>query len=133
MNNLERFWLDLIDTRKHTIREIYGAEAAQRYHPHSMEKKHFIENGGRFSGHSKVNSHTLSFFEMCDVKYNQQKENHERILKERWWKVQEMPEYKRSVRERKELTEQIERAILAGNGKESTNGVHARPNEKEGR
>ena len=54
---------------------------------------------------------------MCDVKYLKQKANHERTLKQRWHKVQEMPEYKRSQLERQQLTEQIERAILAGNGK----------------
>ena len=70
---------------------------------------------------------------MCEIQYEIQKANHMRTLQQRWANVQEMPEYKRSVRERKELTEQIERAILAGNGKEeTTNGVHARPNEKEG-
>ena len=117
MNNLERFWLDLIDTRKHTIREVYGAEAADRYHPHSIEKEYFLQHGGQFTAHPSVTQHTKDFFEMCDVKYLKQKANHERTLKQRWHKVQEMPEYKRSVIERQQLKEQIERAILAGNGK----------------
>jgi len=117
MNNLERFWLDLIETRKHTIREVYGAEAADRYHPHSMEKEYFLQHGGQFTAHPSVTQHTTEFFKMCEVRYEIQKANHQRTLKQRWHKVQEMPEYKRSVRERQQLTEQIERAILAGNGK----------------
>ena len=133
MNNLERFWLDLIDTRKHTIREVYGAEAAERYHPHSIEKEYFLQHGGQFTAHPYVTKHTEEFFKMCEIRYEIQKANHMRVLQQRWANVQDMPEYKRSMRERKELTEQIKRAILAGNGKEETNnGVHARPNEKEG-
>lgn len=117
MDNLERFWLDLIDTRKHTIREIYGAEAAERYYPHRMEKEYFLQNGGQFVGHPTVTKHTTEFFKMCEIRYEIQKANHKRTLMQKWENVQEMPEYKRSVRERKELTEQIKRAILAGNGK----------------
>jgi len=132
MNNLERFWLDLIDTRKHTIREVYGSEAAERYYPHRMEKEYFIQNGGQFVGHPTVTKHTTEFFKMCDIRYEIQKAIHKGALAQRWENVQEMPEYKRSMRERKELTAQIERAIFAGNEKEeTTNGVHARPNEKE--
>ena len=62
MNNLERFWLDLIDTRKHTIREVYGAEAAQRYYPHKMEKEYFLQHGGQFTAHPYVTKHTRRFF-----------------------------------------------------------------------
>ena len=54
---------------------------------------------------------------MCEIRYEIQKANHMRVLQQRWANVQDMPEYKRSMRERKELTEQIKRAILAGNGK----------------
>lgn len=134
MNNLERFWLDLMDTRRHTIGTIYGAEAASRYTPHNIEKEYFVQHGGQFSGHPNVTKHTKEFFDMCDTKYLKQRANYERTIQQRWNNVQEMPEYKRSQLERDQLKEQIKRAILGDNGKKETaNGVHARPNEKEGR
>ncbi len=117
MNNLERFWLDLMDTRRHTIGTIYGAEAASRYTPHNIEKEYFVQHGGQFSGHPNVTKHTTEFFKMCEIRYEIQKANHMRTLQQRWNNVQEMPEYKRSQLERDQLKEQIKRAILGDNGK----------------
>ena len=134
MTDIERFWFDLMDTRRHTIESIYGAEAASRYRPHNMEKEHFIKHGGQFTEHLYVTKHTKDFFEMCDTKYLKQRANYERTIQQRWHKTQEMPEYKRSQYERDQLKEQIKRAILGDNGKEeTTDGVHARPNETQGR
>lgn len=133
MNNLERFWLDLIDTRKHTIKEVYGAEAASRYQPHNIEKEYFLQNAGQFTQHPSVTKHTADFFTFCENKYYAQKENHYRTLNQRWAVVQEMPEYKRSTRERQELAEQIKRAILQGHEEEAINGVHTRTTEEKSR
>ena len=133
MTDIERFWLDLMDTRRHTIGTIYGAEAASRYRPHSIEKEYFLQHGGQFTAHPSVTKHTEEFFKMCEIRYEIQKANHMRTLQQRWNNVQEMPEYKRSQLERDQLKEQIKRAILGDNGKkETTHGVHARPNEKQG-
>jgi hypothetical protein len=47
MTPIERFWLDLIDGRKHHIQTLYGTDAMQRYRPHPMEREYFINNNGQ--------------------------------------------------------------------------------------
>ena len=129
-----------MDTRRHTIATIYGDEAASRYFKdenwesaYKIEKEYFLKHGGQFTNHPVVIKRTKDFFEMCDTKYLKQRANYERTIQQRWNNVQEMPEYKRSQLERDQLKEQIKRAILGDNGKkETTHGVHARPNETQG-
>ncbi len=141
MTDIERFWEDLMDTRRHTIGTIYGDEAASKYFSdknwesaYKIEKEYFLKNGGQFTNHPVVTKRNKDFFEMCDTEFLKQRANYERTIQQRWHKVQEMPEYKRSQYERDQLKEQIKRAILGDNGKEETaDGVHARPNETQGR
>ena len=134
MNNIERFWHDLIDTRKHTIAEVYGAEAADRYQPHPIEMEYFVKNSGHFSSHPSVTKHTTEFFKMCEVRYEMQKLNHKRTLKQRWNEVLELPEYKRAQSERDNIAQIIKGVILAAHGKEETaHSVHPRTDEAKGR
>ena len=133
MNNIERFWADLIDTRKHTIAEVYGAEAADRYQPHPIEMEYFVKNSGHFSNHPSVTKHTTEFFKMCEVRYEMQKLNHKRTLKQRWNEVLELPEYKRAQSERDNIAQIIKGVILAAHGKEETaHSVHPRTDEAKG-
>ena len=134
MTDIERFWADLMDTRRHTIYQVYGAEAADRYNPHHFEKEFFVKNAGHFSEHPSVTEHTTEFFKMCEVRYELQKLNHKRTLQQRWNEVQELPEYKRGQAERDNIASIIKGVILAANGQDETaNSVHTRANETESR
>ena len=58
---------------------------------------------------------------MCEVRYEMQKLNHKRTLKQRWNEVQELPEYKRAQSERDNLAGIIKGVILAANGETKAN------------
>ena len=128
MTPIEQFWLDLMESRRYMITEVYGAECASRYQPHHIEKEYFITHNGTFSSHPSVKEHTQKFWDMCNTHYWHKLEAYERILKGRWHEVQQSDDYKSRQREREQLKEYISQAIN-GNGKETD----ARTTKKEGR
>jgi len=128
MTDIERFWLDLMDSRRYMITEVYGAECASRYHPHHIEKEYFITHNGTFSAHPSVTEHTKAFWVMCETHYSKQREAYRRILRSKWHEVQQSDDYKSRQREREQLKDYISQAIN-GNGKETD----ARTAKKESR
>ena len=128
MTPIEQFWLDLMDSRRYAITEVYGAECASRYRPHHLEKEYFINNNGTFSEHPSVTEHTKAFWIMCETHYTTQREAYRRKLRANWHRVQQSDEYKSRKREREMLKDYISQAIN-GNGKEAD----ARTTKEEGR
>jgi len=118
MTEIERFWLDLMDSRRYAITEVYGAECASRYRPHHIEKEYFINNNGTFTAHPDVTQYNKEFWAMCETHYFQQREAYRRKLRANWHKVQQSDDYKSRKREREMLKDYISDAIN-GNGKET--------------
>ena len=127
MTEIERFWLDLMDSRRYAITEVYGAECASRYRPHHIEKEYFINNNGTFTAHFDVTRYNEDFWDMCNTHYGQQREAYRRKLRNNWNRVQESDEYKSRKREREMLKDYISDAIN-GNAKET----HTRTGEEKG-
>ena len=118
MTPIERFWLDLMDSRRYAITEVYGAECASRYRPHHIEREYFINNNGTFTMHPDVTQYNKEFWTMCETHYFQQREAYRRKLRDNWHKVQQSDDYKSRKREREMLKDYISDAIN-GNGKET--------------
>jgi uncharacterized protein YdaU (DUF1376 family) len=112
MNDLERFWHDLIDGRRYIINEVYGNEAMLRYRPHPKEKEYFLANNGRVTYSIEVSEHTRSFWDMCERKYGHKRLAYEDRLTKNRIKAQNYSEYKKGKAEREALAAKIRGVIL---------------------
>ena len=118
MTPIKRFWLDILDGRRHAIQTVYGHDAMRRYRPHPMEKDYFIQNNGHFTQHPEVLDYNDRFFAMCDELYAHKKAAFHGRIDANMKKVEQTTEYKNRKRERDELFAYI-RGINLSDGKDS--------------
>jgi len=121
MTPIERFWLDLIDGRKHYIQTIYGTDAMQRYRPHHKEREYFINNNGRVCDDPEVQDFNQRFFAYCDERYKAEKARYYAKLEANRKKYEASSSYKALQREREELISYIRGITVRDASKEETN------------
>ena len=121
MTPIERFWLDLIDGRKHHIQTIYGTDAMQRYRPHPMEREYFVNNSGHLCNHPEVLNYNQRFFAYCDERYKSEKARYYAKLEANRKKYEASSSYKALQREREELVSYIRGITVRDASKEETN------------
>jgi hypothetical protein len=130
MTPIERFWLDLIDGRKHHIQTLYGTDAMERYRPHPMEREYFINNNGHLCNHPEVLNYNRRFYDYCEQNYQAQKQRYEKKLLANKKKYEASGSYKALKAEREELVAYIRGITVRDASKEET---HTRTTEKESR
>ena len=130
MTNIERFWLDLIDGRKHHIQTLYGTDAMQRYRPHTMEREYFVNNNGHLCNHPEVLNYNRRFYDYCEDNYQEQKQRYLQRLEDNKRKYEASSSYKALQREREELVSYIRGITVRDASKEETN---SRTSKKESR
>lgn len=121
MTPIERFWLDLIDGRKHHIQTLYGTDAMQRYRPHPMEREYFINNNGHLCNHPDVLNYNRRFYDYCEQHYQAEKQRYENKLLANKKKYQASSSYKTLKAEREELVSYIRGITVRDASKEETN------------
>jgi len=121
MTPIERFWLDLIDGRKHHIQTLYGTDAMQRYRPHPMEREYFINNNGHLCDHPDVLNYNRRFYDYCEQHYQAEKQRYENKLIANKKKYQASSSYKTLKAEREELVSYIRGITVRDASKEETN------------
>ena len=117
MTDIERFWYDLMEGRKHMINEVYGNEAMLRYRPHPKEKEYFINNNGRFTYDIDVADYTHRFWKMCEDMYGHKRAEYEDRISMQAKKSRAWPEFKKGMAEREALAAKI-KAVLLDHAKE---------------
>ena len=149
MNDIERFWNDLMEGRRYTISEVYGNEAMLRYRPHPKEKEYFIKNNGRFTYDIDVADYTHRFWKMCEDMYGHKRAEYEDRISMQAKKSRAWPEFKKGMAEREALAAKI-RGVLLDHAKEEhqdgqqsqqaaaqesqgQEAAHARTTQEEGR
>jgi len=130
MTPIERFWLDLIDGRKHHIQTLYGTDAMQRYRPHAMEREYFVNNNGHLCNHPEVLNYNRRFYDYCEDNYQEQKQQYLQGLENNKRKYEASSSYKALQREREELVSYIRGITVRDASKEETN---SRTSKKESR
>lgn len=121
MTPIERFWLDLIDGRKHHIQTLYGTDAMQRYRPHPMEREYFINNNARICDHPEVLNYNRRFYDYCEEQYQEQKQRYLQQIEANKRKYQASDSYKALKREREQLVSYIRGITVRNASKEETN------------
>lgn len=121
MTPIERFWLDLIDGRKHHIQMLYGTDAMQRYRPHPMEHEYFINNNGHLCDHPEVLNYNRRFYDYCEQHYQAEKQRYEKKLLANKKKYEASSSYKSLKAEREELVSYIRGITVRDASKEETN------------
>lgn len=121
MTPIERFWLDLIDGRKHHIQTLYGTDAMQRYRPHPMEREYFVNNNGHLCNHPDVLNYNRRFYDYCEQHYQAEKQRYENKLLANKKKYQASSSYKTLKAEREELVSYIRGITVRDASKEETN------------
>jgi len=112
MTNLERFWLDLMQGRRHIINEVYGNEAMMRYKPHPREKELFLENNGRVPHHTDIAEYNHRFWKFCEERYSTQKAAYQKRIADNARKSKSWPLYKEGSKEREILKQKVRDVIL---------------------
>jgi len=130
MTPIERFWLDLIDGRKHYIQTIYGTDAMQRYRPHYKEREYFINNNGRVCEDPEVIDYNQRFFAYCDERYKAEKARYHAKLEANRKKYEASSSYKSLKAEREELVAYIRGITVRDASKKET---HPRTTQEESR
>jgi hypothetical protein len=118
MTNLERFWLDLMDGRRHHIQTLYGTEAMQRYRPHPLEKALFLENNGRVPHHTDIAHWNQKFYAFCEERFADQKAAYLKRIKDNGRKARSWPLYKDGANEREAIKQKM-RDVILGHAKET--------------
>ncbi len=121
MTPIERFWLDLIDGRKHYIQTLYGTDAMQRYRPHPMEREYFVNNSGHLCNHPEVLNYNRRFYDYCEEHYQEQKQRYMQQIEANKRKYQASASYKALKAEREELVAYIRGITVRDASKEETN------------
>ena len=121
MTPIERFWLDLIDGRKHHIQTLYGTDAMRRYRPHPMEREYFINNNGHLCNHPDVLNYNRRFYDYCEQHYQAEKQRYENKLLANKKKYQASSSFKTLKAEREELVSYIRGITVRDASKEETN------------
>jgi hypothetical protein len=121
MTPIERFWLDLIDGRKHHIQQLYGTDAMQRYRPHPMEREYFVNNSGHLCNHFDVLNYNRRFYDYCEDNYQEQKQRYLQKIEANKRKYEASSSYKALQREREELVSYIRGITVRDAQREETN------------
>jgi len=130
MTPIERFWLDLIDGRKHHIQTLYGTDAMQRYRPHPMEREYFVNNNGHICNHPEVLNYNRRFYDYCEEHYQEQKQRYLQQIEANKRKYEASSSYKALQRECEELVSYIRGITVRDASKKETN---SRTTKKESR
>jgi hypothetical protein len=130
MTPIERFWLDLIDGRKHYIQTMYGTDAVERYRPHHKEREYFINNNGHLCNDPDVLDYNRRFFAYCDERYKAEKARYHAKLKANRKKYEASSSYKSLKAEREELVAYIRGITVRDASKKET---HPRTTQKKSR
>jgi hypothetical protein len=121
MTPIERFWLDLIDGRKHHIQTLYGTDAMQRYRPHPMEREYFINNNGHLCNQPDVLNYNRRFYDFCEQNYQAEKQRYENKILANKKKYEATGSYKALKRDREELVSYIRGITVRDAQREETN------------
>jgi hypothetical protein len=114
-----RVWNEVIEGRKWQIRQIYGQDAADRYHALPREKQYFLLHGHLPSNPNpntvyeaealqrEVHVHDRDFWSFCEANYAMQRQVWEDRINRNRENAMAQPLYQKQQRDRDELAAYI--------------------------
>ena len=119
LNQRNKVWNEIIESRRWKVQQIYGREAAEKYHFLTREKNFFLLYGHLPTNPSKesyyeaqgiqaeVDSHHAEFWAFCEANYAMQRQVWEDRINRNRENAMAQPLYQKQQRDRDELAAYI--------------------------
>jgi hypothetical protein len=119
LNQRNRVWNEIIESRRWKVQQIYGREAAEKYHFLTREKNFFLLYGHLPTNPSKdsyyeaqgiqaeVDSHHAEFWAFCDSQYPKERDAYFGRIEATRKAAQAWPEYQKQQKDRNQLNEYL--------------------------